>query len=166
MVILAHAATDKPVWFLFAATAVLALAALRALGQLSESKTDRHLQVLSDFGRRWDEPSLVEARTKQWEIPNDQLLGLVTKWFEHREPKDSPVPLLLRIPNYFEDLAITVDAGNLDMKIVVRPLGHLVVDMWQYWGAPIYEMRKYEPRAYIEFEALYREVRRYRANAS
>src|SRR5713101_5004691 len=70
-------------WFIAAGTfllggvtGVLAWAAWRALSQLNvavqqlavtveqlaEAKKDRHIQVLADFGRRWDEPALTEAQ--------------------------------------------------------------------------------------------------------
>jgi hypothetical protein len=166
MLILAHAATDTPVWAVFAATTALAFFAWLSLGQIRQIKADRHIQFLSDYGRRWDEQSLVEARKKQTETPNDELIRLVEEWFEPGVPKprDSPVPLLLRIPNFFEDMAIAVEAGNVDPKFVVRQFGFIIEDMWKYWSTAIHEMRKHTPRAYIEFEALASDVARYRAS--
>ncbi len=155
-------ASDTPVWWLFGATAFLALAAVRALAQLTEVKTDRHLQFLSDFGRRWDDPQLWEARQKQFSIPNDELPFLVEKWFATRDPEAADVPVLLRVPNFFEDLAITVDAGRIDLDIVLRSFGSLILNMWSYWEPAIQKMCETAPTSYSEFRELARAVKRAR----
>lgn len=61
--------SDEPVWALFWATLGLAVvifgvvvAAFKALGQLTETRRDRHLQVIGELGRRWDDDDLIEAR--------------------------------------------------------------------------------------------------------
>jgi hypothetical protein len=143
MLLFASSTTDKPVWFLFGATAVLALAtvglvaaAIKALGQVAEIKTDRHLQFISEYGRRWDGETLREARDKQAQMPNSDLANFVALWLDLRQPVSSPVPLLLRIPNFFEDLGITADAGKIDIAVVVRSFGLIIEDVWFYWGLP------------------------------
>ena len=79
-------ATDKPVWFLFGATVVLAMvtaavagAAIYALRQLAEVRVDRDVQVLADFGRRWDEALLTEARELDLEYTRDELMEIPEK---------------------------------------------------------------------------------------
>jgi hypothetical protein len=36
------------------------------LRQLAESKRDRHVTVLAELGKRWDDDKLVESRTKRF----------------------------------------------------------------------------------------------------
>src|SRR4051794_4472514 len=109
MLMLTHAATDKPVWFLFGATAFLAAAAWFALGQLREVRTDRHIKFMSDFGQRWDAPHVWDARERQAGVSNVELADLVRLWYTTRDESAKEVPILLRVPNFFEDLALTVE---------------------------------------------------------
>jgi len=160
--------SDTPVWWLVGATfalvavtAGLAYAALRALGQLKlaveqldEVRRDRHVQVLSDFGRRWDEPHLWEAREKQFGIASDRLRDLVGVWFARRDRSASDVPILLRVPNFFEDLSIMVEAGKLEVKYVALSMGSLALGMWDYWQPAIEKMRETAPTSYTQFEKL------------
>jgi hypothetical protein len=68
--------TDGPVWALVAATfmlvvvtGVLAGAAIMALRELDEAKTDRHVQVVTSLAARWNGEMLVSA------LSAEQLFG-------------------------------------------------------------------------------------------
>src|SRR5438132_13803022 len=119
--------TDTPVWFLFAATVavatvtgVLAIAAIRALRQLEvaveqldEVKRDRHVQVFSDLGRRWESLEMSEALEREKDYRPADLVALFER--AGRKPTRNPFKegqrrraaketvVLLRVPNYFED---------------------------------------------------------------
>lgn len=154
-----HPATDKPVWWLFGATVFLAAAAWFALGQLREVKKDRHIQVMSDFGRRWDEPHLWEARERQVEISDEELALLVERWFTKGDPEAKEVQLLLRVPNFFEDLALTVEIGSMELRTVDLWLGSVIDRMWNYWSPAITKMRESRPTSYAQFERLVLDLR-------
>ena len=120
-------ATDTPVWFLFAATVALAIvtgtlagAAIYALKQLGEVRRDRDVQVLADLGRRWDEDQLRAAREAAAHYDKDEFASEADKLF-HTPPDTSAQKefiVLLRIPNFFEDLAIITESGDMDLALV------------------------------------------------
>jgi hypothetical protein len=175
-------ATDSPVWVLAGATialavvtAVLAIAAIRALKQLGfaieeldEVKRDRHVQAFSDLGRRWDSPTMEESLKKEADYTQAQLADLVVRaaqpltnnrlkdWHRRRARKELVV--LLRVPNYFEDLALITKAGGLDIKLVAADFKGLAQDEWVYWEAAILRLRDTDPWSFTQFERLVREM--------
>jgi hypothetical protein len=103
-------ATDKPVWFLFIATGVLALvtgalawAAWKALGQLrvglqqlkvavdqlEEIKRDRHVQVFTDMGTRWASQEMTEALQMEVDYTAESLARLFER--ASRDPSWNPM---------------------------------------------------------------------------
>lgn len=133
---------------------VTAAGAWFAYHQVKAARDDRHVQVLSEFARRWDDPLLWEARTKQFDLTNKQLADLVGRWFDSKDPSARDVPLLLRVPNFFEDIAVIVEAGNLELKYVARSMASLVIGQWDYWELAINKMRETAETSYVEFERL------------
>src|SRR5947207_7847244 len=133
--------TNEPVWFLFGATvalalvtAALAVAAILALRQLAvaveeleEVKRDRHVEVFSDFGRRWESREMTEALEAEKDFRPQELVELFEK--ANRDPSWNPLRertrkraakltvLLLRVPNYFEDAGMVYRAGGLDKTL-------------------------------------------------
>ena len=60
----------------------------------------------------------------------------------------------LRVPNYFEDLALITEAGGLDPLIVSRNFVALARREWDFWGPAMTRMREDDEFAFIEFENL------------
>lgn len=145
---------DVAAWLTAVGTLALAGAACWALQQLGEARRDRHIQVLSDFGRRWDDPTLEEAREKQGQYNSNELADAVVEWL--KKPTSHPdMFILLRVPNYFEDLAIMVQLAGLDIEPVSKAFGTRALRSWAYWGEAIREMRdKDAPASYVEFQQL------------
>ena len=140
-------------WLTGVATAVLAAGVLLAWSQLKDSRRDRHIQILSDFGRRWDSERLVEARTKQATRDSQELADEVGRWL--KKATDAPeVRTLLRVPNFFEDLAIMVDLGELKIKFVAKAFKATAEREWAYWKDAIAAMRTDSPESYKQFQAL------------
>jgi hypothetical protein len=137
---------------------VTAIGAWFAYDQVKETRRDRHIQVLSEFGRRWDEQLLWEARERQFLYTDEQLAARVDKWFKTQDRDVSDVPILLRVPNYFEDLAIMVEAGRLEVKYVAQAMGSLALRMWEYWAPAVEKMREQAPTSYTQFEKLVGEL--------
>jgi hypothetical protein len=170
--------TDTPVWFLFGATvalaavttalAVAAILALRELGfavqELEEVKRDRHVQVFSDLGSRWESREMTEALQLEWQYRPETLAAL----FEHassgrarnpfrerrRQQAAQQTVVLLRVPNYFEDAAMIAKAGGLDSKLFTDNFGGVAVDEWKLWKPTIKKLQETDPLAYVEFERL------------
>src|SRR6266511_921213 len=86
-------------WVLASATVVLAVAGLFALRTLGESKRDRHVQLIAELGRRWDEDKLAEARTKLLAFDNIDLCEEIAHYLE--SPEGTDLYVLLRVPNFF-----------------------------------------------------------------
>lgn len=147
-------------------TAVGALAiVLAAFGawftykQLRETRRDRHIQVITEFAGRWDDERLLEARELIQDYSATELAELARAWLAPpREKATEHFPKLQRIPNFFEDLAILVDCGNLELIWVAKSFHGLALREWAYWQPAIEVMREYEPETYVEFETLVRKL--------
>jgi hypothetical protein len=137
---------------------VAAVGAWLAFNQIKETRRDRDIQVLSDFGRRWDEERLTEARTKLLSYTSSDLAAEVEKWFTPPREPTSEVPILLRVPSFFEDLAIMVECGRLELKFVSKSFRGIAIREWEYWSDAIDKMRQYEPSSYVEFEKMVRQL--------
>jgi hypothetical protein len=135
---------------------VLAATALFARGALKDAKRDRHIHVLSDFGRRWDDARIVEARDKQRSYTDIQLADAVEKWAKGGEAGD--IPLLLRVPNFFEDLALMVELGRLEVSFVARSFKTMAQREWAYWELAVTKLRERDKDAYVEFQQLVRDL--------
>jgi hypothetical protein len=177
-VLFAAHTTDTPVWWLFAATAalvgvtaVLAAAALTALrqlrvavDQLDEVRRDRHVQVFSDLGRRWEGPEMTEALVRESDYTPTSLAALFARppiepshnpIREHRRAlEDRDRVVLLRVPNYFEDAAMIAKAGGLEARLFRDNFGGVAVDEWKLWAPAIKTLQKADPDSYVEFERL------------
>jgi Domain of unknown function (DUF4760) len=126
---------------------------LLAVRQLSESKRDRHVQVITDFGRRWDEDKMAEAREALLPFDDVKLAEKIGECLAH--PADSDLYLFLRVPNFFEDLALVVEFGSIDVELVSRAFRSLVLSEWKYWKPAITKFREgLDQAAYSQFESL------------
>lgn len=142
-----------PLWLTAIATCVLAAGVFLAWLQLVEARKQRQIQVLSDFGQRWDSERLVEARDKQAGYDSTDLAERVAEWL--LAPADAPdVRTLLRVPNFFEDLAIMVDLGELKIDYVAKAFKASAEREWAYWHDAISAMQNDTPASYSQFEAL------------
>ena len=136
-----------------------AIAAHLALGQLDETRRDRHVQVIADLGRRWDDAQLAAARRKQLEYLSVPLSRKVEQWLADPDTDSETMLLLLRVPNFFEDLAVMVESGSLDLRLVSKVFRTIAFRQWQYWEPSIRIIRdRHGPGAYAQFEALVRQL--------
>jgi hypothetical protein len=175
--------TNTPVWWLFGATAALAavttalaaaaVLALRQLGlaveELEEVKRDRHVEVFSEFGRRWESREMTEALEIEKDYRPAQLVALFEK--ANRKPSGNPLRdrprkqaakktvLLLRVPNYFEDAGMIYRAGGLDATLFANNFGGVAVDEWERWGPAVKKLQETDPLSYVEFERMVREAK-------
>lgn len=179
MELLVAKTTDTPVWWLFGATVALAVAtgvlgtatvflavfARRALAQLAEIKKDRHVQVMTEFGRRWNSEMMVEALILECHYSPDELVELVrtarqvpaqaADREEGRLEAQSKLRVLLRILDFFEDLAFMSRFASLDTNSLATFKG-LIVDEWQTWRGAIHELRSSgDDFSYTQFQKLY-----------
>ncbi len=126
-----------------------------ALRQIAEARRDRQVQIIAELGRRWDEDQLVEARAMVVKYDNVQLADKVARALEGTDTKEYLE--LLRVPNYFEDLALMAESGGLERDLVRRAFGPMVTRTWDYWELAIAKMREGAEESvlsYSEFERL------------
>jgi hypothetical protein len=155
-------------------TGGLALAALKALRQLDvaseqlrDAKRDRHLKVLADFALRWDAPPISEALQMEPNYPKKKLSRVVAhSQYEGSHPLRKRrrrsaarrLVVLLRVPNYFEDLSSVTQSGGLDIKLINRDFSGLALIAWDHWKPAIWQFRRRDPKAYCEFEWLIQQM--------
>ena len=103
---------------------------------------------------------MFEAREERRPLGRADLLKAVEKWLAD-PTKRGAVPVLLRIPNYFEDLAIMVEEGDLELEFVAKGFSALALWEWDYWKEAILLMRVEleDEQTYAEFEKLVNELR-------
>lgn len=133
---------------------IAAIGAWLAFGQVKEVRRDRHIQVLSEFTTRWDSEDVVSAREEQLKYDKSTVATELKKWVDKSETPTADVALLLRVPNFFEDMAIMVECGSLELEYVKRAWGQATLRMWAYWKPAVQELRGYSSTAYTEFEKL------------
>jgi hypothetical protein len=157
---------------LAAVTAVLAIAAWRALSQLTEGRTDRQVQVLIHLGERWNSEMMSEALLIEATHTKEGLAHLVERaWREHdgwffkgrakraKDRANRELVILLRVPDYFEDLAVLAERAHLDMRDVGLIFKGVVLDEWDLWELAIAKLREGDPYSYTQFERLVTDMR-------
>ena len=76
----------------------------------------------------------------------------IEQWAKGGEAGDLPV--LLRVPNFFEDLALMVELGELEKAFIARSFKTMARREWAYWELAVTELRVQDPDAYVEFQQL------------
>jgi hypothetical protein len=151
-------------WLTAFGTLFLAGAACYALKQLSEAKNDRHVQVFSDMGRRWESAEMMEtlkleaghtpasllqlfelAAHKRFDDPAQEATRIAAR-------KDRSV--LLRIPNYFEEAAAIQKVGSLRVDLMDDYFGGVAKDSWYLWEPTIKKLQESDETAFIEFRRM------------
>jgi hypothetical protein len=159
---------DVPSWITAGASIIVAVAALAALGQLKEVRRDRHVQVFMDLGDRWNSELLSAARSIQNRHTPAELAGLIeTAW---SEPVDDPgrnakeqatknLESLMRIPDFYEDLALITESGGLDIAAVGKNFKGVVVSDWDHWSQAMAKLRGPDRYAYSQWERLVKQLK-------
>jgi hypothetical protein len=138
---------------------VLAAAARMALRQIDESVQSRHAATLAELSRRWDEPLLAESM-KVGSVYSSERLGPHVRELEDQGEFDK-LTLLLRVPNFLEDLAILNEEGAISTEMIRKSLGGVVVATWDHWKPATLEMRGEQnyDLVYEHFERLAERLR-------
>lgn len=133
-----------------------ALTGLGVIGvaiSVMEARRDRHVLVLSELSRRWAGADLEEARTAMARHGSVGLQEKVEAWFA-AGGVNPEVELLLRVPNFYEDLAILVESGGLKFDLVWRSFAGPAIGCWQYWEKAISAIQGRDAGAYVEYQNL------------
>jgi hypothetical protein len=144
-------------WTTAAATAALALFAGFALRQLGEARDDRHARMIVEIGNRWDSALMLKARRNSVRRQSRlaAMAGMPTTTLQGQE-----FLALLRVPNFFEDIALLVKKGGLDVELVALGLKAVIEDEWTRWEPAIDVMHADDPLAYAQFRWLRDEMQK------
>jgi hypothetical protein len=151
----------------FLGTAAGVFVAARQLGatrrQVDESRRDRQAGVIAEWGRRWDDDRMSQARSRALRYDNVELAELVARRNQRgwsvtpslaRTVRRRELQVLLRVPNYFEDLGLMVEYGGLEVDLVAKMIGALALHEWRRWELAVAEMQKASPSSYSRFQRL------------
>jgi hypothetical protein len=142
-------------------TALAAIVALVGIALAWAAATRaRHAALMADISKRWDEDLLVEARELAFPFVDDPRLLRAYVSMALDKPGKKYVTLV-RIPNFFEDLAILLRAHAISFRIVKDTFGLGLVDTWDRWSLAIQYIRGTEddPTIYEHFEDLAERMR-------
>ena len=144
-------------------TAIIATAAVVALvltpSQIAEARRSRRAQILTTLAAEWASPLMQEARLRLSQLGTSEKLFETLK--AAREQRTEEVLTVLRLPMFFETLAVLVDAGSADYDDVRRIYGSDVRRQWQLWESSIVFLRidQGQPSMYREFQDLAERLR-------
>src|SRR5438045_3291262 len=107
---------------------VAGIAARVAWRQVKQMNMDRQALILLDHSRRWDESLLTEAReaASNYRTPKE----LRTHLQQTSERNEREFYVLMRLPHFFEDLAVMVKHKALDFDIVDDAWGMIIPKRW------------------------------------
>lgn len=138
---------------------IVAVALGIAIWQVVEARQGRRAEALFELSRRWDEPLLAEGRQAAaiYTTPDALRVGIEKA---RSNPEGDEYYMLVRVPNFFEDLAVMVEDGLASFEDVKRTLGSQVVGKWLHWQPSVAFMRETSgrPTVYEHFEALARRM--------
>lgn len=141
---------------LVVATLLLGWRSMRAaLQQLREMEKDRHLAWVAHINERWDSDSLEEARLLAQKSDADELARKVDRWLNNEVgDADKEWMTLRRVPSFFEEIAVMVDSGALDVALVWEAISGPALKHWEQWEPSVQRARQTDPFAWTQFEAL------------
>ena len=120
------------------------------------------MRVFAELGARWAGPEITEALQKEAEYTPEHITALFALAREdpstniirerHRIHAIKEKAILLRIPYYFEDVALICKAGGLETAQINDYFGGIAEEEWKIWEPTVKQMQAIDPLAYVEFE--------------
>lgn len=147
---------DWPAWLTAIGTLVLAGGVLIAVIQLRELKRDRALQWIFEMSKRWEDEKLEQSRVAVRAMSVKALADLSKRWGTPGFSADEEAQMteLIRLPNFFEDVALMVQHGRLDMDLVWQTFSGPAYEAWEDWKPVMHILREADPWCFSEFEGL------------
>jgi len=129
---------------------VLLAAAICAWFELRHRERDREAQLLADLSRRWDEESLTEPRQLVEEYKERNKLKQAMVNFRDKNDKEAYV--LLRLPDFFEELGLLVRNKCLSLQLAKDMFGTAIKYHYNRYEPIIKLLRKkYKDETIYEF---------------
>jgi len=155
--------TDWLAWIGAVSGVVLVGAAIYALRQLGEMRSDRHVQIMLEFARRWETAEMTQALQDSRDYTPEGLADLVVaartgpKGDPTRAAAEKKLIVLMRVPNYFEDAAFIARKERMEPELIEDYLGGVAIDEWSTWEVAVEKLQEKDPRMYEEFKRLAKE---------
>jgi hypothetical protein len=149
--------TDWPAWLTAGGTLILILGVLFAARQLRETKVARITGAAAEVSRRWDGRELIRARHAIDAYKDENALRDAVMNAIKGVDKDTNLDLLLREPNFFDDLGAQEFMGGITLQWIEFTMREIVLDRWNLWAPTVTALRKYDPAlplVYGNFERL------------
>ncbi len=145
--------TDIGTFAVAAATFGLLVAALFvAWHQINQSREATQAQLMADLSRRWDEEQLVESRrTMESYVMSEGLLDAIQRLILNHDPE---YYVLVKIPNFFEDLKILYDRKGVRLDAIRDSLGGACIHHWRQREPAVKFLQTDRRQTYEHFEAL------------
>jgi hypothetical protein len=93
---------------------------------------------MSELSRRWDDELIVTSRHMAGQYSPARLQRRL-EFLESRQHPDYDI--LMREPNFLEDLAILEQEGAISFEMIKKSLGGTVTGEWDHWKPTVLWMR-------------------------
>ena len=135
------------------ATAAVAGTVVVAIRQLQSSERDRHVQIIAELTRRWNSVEMEQSRV---EMLNHQpnVLAAKIQQFLTTAGGDPQFEILVRVPQFFEDVAVLIELGAIPPRWVRRAFGNGPAGTWMWWEPAIRLLQAQDRFAFTRFEQL------------
>lgn len=132
-------------------TAVILLAAaLYARNEIKCIERAREAQLLTDLSRRWSEELLRESREAAEKYKNGSQLRQALR--NLKKNNDKEYYILLRLPDFFEDLGLLVSSECFSRKLANELFGTAIKYHYNRYELAIkYLRKKYKDKTIYEF---------------
>ncbi len=126
--------------------------------QVREARNSRHADIAIRFAERWHEDPLVQSREAAAEFPTAiQLRDEVKRASKVEQTK---FHLLLRVPNFFEEVAAAEKFGWITVEWICSTWGSGLAVLWETWLPTVEFLRQPDgsarrnARIYQDFERI------------
>lgn len=136
---------DLPAWITAIATIILAYGVLLTRAQLRDNRRTALAEGAASVSRRWDEQELMDARAAINAFENEEALRDAVVAAMDGDDVEFDVELLLREPNFFEDLGLEEFLGGITLQWIEYSMSDIVVDRWNLWAPTIEELQSKNP---------------------
>jgi hypothetical protein len=140
---------------------IIIISAVYARDALAEARRDRYVQVLGDLAGRWASQPMEEARAAMSSHSAHTLAEMFRSAYEPTTEGDArakellgELEVLLRVPSFYEDVALLVESGGLDSDMVWRWFAGPALGCWRYWSEAVAFMQERDGGSYVEYEKL------------
>ncbi len=149
--------TESVTWVDFATFVVIFFAAVFAGFQVISQRKAREAQLMTDLSARWDSAALTRAR-RLVSAPPSNPAAILARMTELEAQDSAAFFALLRLPNFFEDLAILVEEGSISLRVVKKSLAGAIRTYFQLYKLFVESEQKASPSSYEHWEKLYNDL--------